>query len=333
MSSILDTVIASIFVFLIFSLAVSALNEWLLGLLDRRASFLKLALQELLNTTTYNRDGKPIEHEDSPVTVNKFLCHGLITSLSRGSFDANRPGTQGVPSYIPADSFSGAIVSLLGDGNNLIARSQIEKLPQGSRIRDALLTIFDETKGEIALFRSRVETWFNEGMDRATGWYKRYTQKWMLVLAFVLAGVCNVDSLHIIRETSSNAELREQLVQAARTLESEMPESPAEPPAEQPPVAADTGQMDAAQARQNFHDAINRMESAGIPIGWPELETYYDREWYEWSWVVAGWMLSALGASLGAPFWFDTLNRFMNIRSAGPKPGTEPKPPISTPPD
>lgn len=30
-----------------------------------------------------------------------------------------------------------------------------------------------------------------------------------------------------------------------------------------------------------------------------------------------GWTLTALAVSLGAPFWFDTLNRFMSIRSAG----------------
>jgi hypothetical protein len=28
-----------------------------------------------------------------------------------------------------------------------------------------------------------------------------------------------------------------------------------------------------------------------------------------------GWLISALAISLGAPFWFDTLNRIMVIRS------------------
>ena len=33
-----------------------------------------------------------------------------------------------------------------------------------------------------------------------------------------------------------------------------------------------------------------------------------------------GWILTALAVSIGAPFWFDLLNRFMNIRNAGRAP-------------
>jgi hypothetical protein len=40
---------------------------------------------------------------------------------------------------------------------------------------------------------------------------------------------------------------------------------------------------------------------------------------------LVGWILSAIAVSLGAPFWFDTLNRFMNIRSSGKSPAEKPK--------
>jgi len=33
-----------------------------------------------------------------------------------------------------------------------------------------------------------------------------------------------------------------------------------------------------------------------------------------------GWFLTTVAVSLGAPFWFDTLQRFMNIRGGGKKP-------------
>jgi hypothetical protein len=33
---------------------------------------------------------------------------------------------------------------------------------------------------------------------------------------------------------------------------------------------------------------------------------------------VVGWVLSIAAVSLGAPFWFDTLSRFVNLRGAGP---------------
>ncbi|MGI4867022.1 MAG: hypothetical protein ACRYFZ_24105 [Janthinobacterium lividum] len=41
-----------------------------------------------------------------------------------------------------------------------------------------------------------------------------------------------------------------------------------------------------------------------------------------WSWwrVLGSWLLTAFAMMLGAPFWFDTLGRFVNIRNVGIKP-------------
>ena len=35
---------------------------------------------------------------------------------------------------------------------------------------------------------------------------------------------------------------------------------------------------------------------------------------------VAGWLVTAFMASLGAPMWFDLLNKLVNRRISGPKP-------------
>ncbi|NEI19810.1 hypothetical protein GUK30_10335 [Rhizobium leguminosarum] len=35
---------------------------------------------------------------------------------------------------------------------------------------------------------------------------------------------------------------------------------------------------------------------------------------------IVGWLFTAVALSLGAPFWFDTLSKFMNVRGAGEKP-------------
>jgi hypothetical protein len=36
--------------------------------------------------------------------------------------------------------------------------------------------------------------------------------------------------------------------------------------------------------------------------------------------IVLGWLITALAASLGAQFWFDTLGKLLKMRSAGPTP-------------
>jgi hypothetical protein len=45
-----------------------------------------------------------------------------------------------------------------------------------------------------------------------------------------------------------------------------------------------------------------------------------------------GLLLTTFAVSLGAPFWFDLLNRFVNIRSAGKAPEEKPKSPEALPP-
>ena len=71
-----------------------------------------------------------------------------------------------------------------------------------------------------------------------------------------------------------------------------------------------------------------QLRSLGLPIGWDDKSdpkrnftgwTWKGDQggWWEqlqWHWL--GWLLTALAISLGAPFWFDLLNKFIVIRSA-----------------
>ena len=54
--------------------------------------------------------------------------------------------------------------------------------------------------------------------------------------------------------------------------------------------------------------------------GWPDRASPVRT----WMWFVvekfAGWFATGLALSLGAPFWFDLLSKFMNLRGAGVKP-------------
>jgi len=37
----------------------------------------------------------------------------------------------------------------------------------------------------------------------------------------------------------------------------------------------------------------------------------------QWLTMILGWLITAFAVSLGAPFWFDLLNKFVNIRASG----------------
>jgi hypothetical protein len=69
-----------------------------------------------------------------------------------------------------------------------------------------------------------------------------------------------------------------------------------------------------------------------LPIGWADFrwkglnQTALDIL----SWL-PGWLITALAVSLGAPFWFDLLNKFINIRGAGKAPEERQKEPKAVP--
>ena len=95
-----------------------------------------------------------------------------------------------------------------------------------------------------------------------------------------------------------------------------------------------------------FTAVETKLMELNLPIGWvrtkPTQSELDNRQLVPWndlatSWAdtvafhLLGWLLTALAATLGAPFWFDTLNRFISIRSAGKAPEEKPKPPKDVP--
>ncbi len=76
-----------------------------------------------------------------------------------------------------------------------------------------------------------------------------------------------------------------------------------------------------------------------LPIGWASNPPQADKEMYlkvpttgtdfgeTVGYHLIGWLITAVAATLGAPFWFDMLNKIMSIRSAGKAPEEKPKSP------
>ena len=68
---------------------------------------------------------------------------------------------------------------------------------------------------------------------------------------------------------------------------------------------------------------ITQLQNLPVPLGWtPEL--WHRSDLTLWLLSLAGWLVTAFAISLGAPFWFDLLQKLLNInvRGAGPKPAS-----------
>ncbi len=288
---ILDVAIGLSFFYLLLGLVCTTINEMISGMRQSRAKFLAQGVERLLG----------------PQLKTELLQHPLIASLAPA-------GDDGLPSYIPAEQFATALLDILsGVGKSLTDISAIKDglpgkgTPQFQKTMQALI---DHAQGNAAELNKRIQTWFNDGMDRVSGWYKRNAQLWSIILAVAVTLVLNADTLSVAKTLWTNPAVRAAVVEQAK--------------------------VEADKQSPQPDSLKNEKEELGDLVGWsPDWITIKKAGWPAVGGVIwdhlLGWILTAIAVSLGAPFWFDTLNRFMNIRNAGRAPD-EPRDKTSTPP-
>lgn len=218
--------------------------------------------------------------------VSRIYNHGVVNSLFRGEY--GKTPRRELPSYIPAGNFALALLSI-------VRNTDETKLP--GNVRSALKS-FRETAGndEVKLQKT-IEDWYNSTMDRVSGWYKRRTQMIIFILGCILTVLANADCIQYAQRLSKDASLRQSAVAFAEAT------------AKKDISKDDTKPIDQIKTE------IGSLEGIGLPIGWAQHPVGLKgvgSAIYEHG---VGWLLTAMALSLGAPFWFDTLNRIMVIRS------------------
>ena len=168
----------------------------------------------------------------------------------------------------------------------------------------ALRTLVEAAGADAVRVRENIEGWFNNAMDRLSGAYKRRTQKIILLMGLGLVCALDADSLKIANALSRDSALRAALVATAQEY-----------------AKGDSKQAAAQKPADKIEGLTEKLNSIGLPLGWT---------WGPWAQSVGGWVLKVLGLlltalaiSLGAPFWFDLLNRAINIRSSLKPPAKE----------
>jgi hypothetical protein len=259
----LDVFIGLIFIFLIYSLLATIVQEIIANKLAFRSKVLEKAILRMLEdgkTNTRSRlldrvsafwhmFGKPNLLKDKTI-ASWFYAHPLIKYLGEDNFYSK-------PAYITPQNFSKVIIDLLqgidtGTGNTQnintsVTNGSIYKLPidleadKNNRAVMAILrqqnnnakinpldtvtinkdtalflrSLWAESGADVEKFKGKLEQWFNDTMDRASGWYKRYTQYILLIIGFAIAVTFNADAIAIYKIISKDKNAREQLVQLA----------------------------------------------------------------------------------------------------------------------
>jgi hypothetical protein len=338
MSDVLATLVAMVVVFLVFSIAVSGINEWIAQATARRGQFLRLGLARIV---------------DDDAVYRRVLHHPLIGGLYRKRAARSEP-----PSYIDPASFAQALASILIERANIgrdrppltaeaLRRAVESPALAASPVSRALRPVLDRAGGDLDAALRGIAALYACGMDRVGGWYKARTQRMLFVIGLALAVLGNVDSLELLAALSSSPHARLQLAQLGERIGStgtigsvSMEALRSRPPTEDEwralgPVLAEMHRTTGSAFPLGYQclgqalggDAARATAREVAPLSVvascrDELQrTYTERSIGGWMLKVAGWVISALAATFGAAFWFELLSKAINLRGSGKKPG------------
>lgn len=294
-STALDVAVGLVFVFLMLSVACSLLNERIQSILDKRAKMLEDAIRKLLG-----------DESNSP--FHGVKQHALVSAISHPR--------SGMPSYISSSAFTQALFDTLApaDGEQPLSftrlREAILRLPE--RSRKALLAVIHSAEGDLAIARTNVEHWFDNAMDRLSGAYKRHVNLWLLALGFILAAATNADSILLVQRLQRESALRANVTAQAERVD-----------ASGPPRSIDREQLEQLERLDLLFWDTERLVTADDEARHPRAarQPEWSLSWVRWLvFKILGCVMTGLAVSLGAPFWFDLLGRFVNLRAAGATP-------------
>jgi hypothetical protein len=385
MSIYLETIISVVFVFFIFSIIGYIIHEWWAALREKRGKLLEFSIGEILNDR-----------------LNKSFN---ILLYEHPQIDLLRKSQNDLPSYIPASNFATALIDIIGnecitvfyrtnkegmleETTTEFSSDPYKRFIEGtSKLNHSGLKILLQSlllrTTNYADLQNNIENWFNQYMDRVSGWYKKDTRKTLRVIAVIVVIFFNIDAIYLIQSIYRNDQLRNTLVAAADKLVEDQNEVNAVLGIS---LRTQLQSLDSSYAKSistadsllknNLHEEwqakrtqlidsaitlrkhqynswIEKINSYGLPIGWnlseaaqPENSSVKKKNknsgWFQkvrkyfedvqnqenipgmpkrtlWT-ILLGWIIAAIAISFGAPFWFDILNRIINIRRTGIKP-------------
>jgi hypothetical protein len=196
--------------------------------------------------------------------------------------------------------------------------------PESNRIKGLLVAVTTQASGDTAAFRKALETHFNTVMDRASGWIKRRQQTVGLIVSAVLVLGANVDTVGLATSLASNPEARATMVNSASELLMNAKDNVDQVKADPNATANQIKEAEekSKAAKNAFEAATSIAKSAGLQIGWKGWWTS-NPTFSDILAKVAGLLVSIFAVSLGAPFWFDLLQRFMQVRATGSREATD----------
>jgi len=338
---IIEVVISLALVYFVISTAISgvleALNKWL----KRRGKFLQNAIEKTLNDPQNKNWG------------DLLYNHPIVDGLKKDY--------KSLPSYISSDLFSTGIIDVIvNESKKTEVKSDkpgeveiVEKLPHDNTFDNfkeglkslnqsdfkVLMNSLANESSNIIDLKETIAKWFDDYMDRASGWFKSKMKTYTLYLSILVTLFFNIDSISIIKTIWYDDQTRLELVnQAAVTIweENSLRNSEATNNSLQ---YEDTTKIDSLSIQAHLKELNRTLDTIPsflgyyeLPFGWKSKAGFGNSNMKNIEYAgdilrslsliqLLGWLVTILALSLGAPFWFNLMNTFVNMRNAGKKPG------------
>jgi hypothetical protein len=261
---------------------------------------------------------------DRKITLEPDKQTGRLPRMTAGGRGWNLwSQRRSLPSYISDRSFAEAVIDLLvpdaaGQTTMTTIQQNISKLP--SPLSPALQALVKNAGTDIGQFRTAVEHWYDDHMDRVSGWYKRHVAKITLAAGTILIVLFNINALTI-----------------GRTLYTESAVSTAVST-----VAAKGANCSSGQAPEaclaSLQEQLSAAVTAGLPIGWGTVRdcagpktrcnwldqrgifSRHGNSGWQLILVLIGFLITIVALVPGAQFWFGLLSKIGSLRATGPKP-------------
>jgi len=161
---------------------------------------------------------------------------------------------------------------------------------------DTLLIGIEEKKDDatysITEARQRVESWFDDSMERLGGAYRRRMQIVAIIAGITIAAALNVDTGAIMTTLWKDPVLRQAVVAQASQVQ-----EPTTQPGQQSPTAEEIAKN------------VENLSALSLPVGWSAKNTPTDAN--GWVAKIIGILLSGMAAAQGAPYWFDLMRKLL----------------------
>lgn len=335
--AILDLVVGMIFIYFLLGIICSSVVEIMLTYVKARAKLLEEWLTGIFNEKT------KVGNETKTVG-EAIMDHCSVTALS---------GKGKSPSYIDSKNFTSALLEKITfdptQPNNIAndLDTFIYKIEQTDQLslelkrvflnyayeaRDKYQTMIVKTVSDLEIFRSKIENWYDTSMDRLTGALKtKYSRPFTMIVAIVTAILLNADSINIAKYLYSDPDLRARVAEQAYTaVDSTAQQFTAriDSMRNADPQTVEELKATLQTGVKNISDAKTALQ-LNLPFGWNTtyFKTLFPPDDF-WGGILAilakitGLAATVFAMMMGAPFWFDLLNKVSNLRGTGNKPSS-----------